>query len=212
MPWHILKSNNQQAPAGSRALQQGVSSHSCTYSREPMYHLRTSSCGFDVILHVRSIFCAFPHPICPACLHMLSLQLAQNKASEIEALLHRLSDVNDEMGGVIGGAGDARSHTLARHRDILQEFTQASECCQYCYKNCNNCLLFLLASIKQSFQAMPNVTTQRLELDEKRCLFLYQLMRNKDLHLPALARQLSASQQQPVRAVLVSQPHAAVKP
>jgi len=51
-------------------------------------------------------------------------QLAQNKASEIEALLHRLSDVNDEMGGVIGGTGDARSHTLARHRDILQEFTQ----------------------------------------------------------------------------------------
>lgn len=51
-------------------------------------------------------------------------QLAQTKSSEIRSLLQRLSDVNDEMGGAIGGSGDARSHTLARHRDILQEFTQ----------------------------------------------------------------------------------------
>jgi hypothetical protein len=51
-------------------------------------------------------------------------QLAQAKASEIEALLRRLSDVNDEMGGVIGGGSDARAHTLARHRDVLLEYTQ----------------------------------------------------------------------------------------
>eukprot|EP00798_Chlamydomonas_sp_ICE-L_P020094 gene20094-26812_t len=51
-------------------------------------------------------------------------QLAQTKSSEIEDLLQRLSDVNDEMGGTIGGSTDARSHTLARHRDILQEFSQ----------------------------------------------------------------------------------------
>lgn len=51
-------------------------------------------------------------------------QLAQSKSADIEGLLQRLSDINDEMGSVIGGAADARSHTLARHRDILQEFTQ----------------------------------------------------------------------------------------
>eukprot|EP00877_Chromochloris_zofingiensis_P009739 jgi/Chrzof1/5018/Cz15g08210.t1 len=55
---------------------------------------------------------------------MASDQLAQTKAAEIDGLLQRLSDVNDEMGSVIGGFSDARSHTLARHRDILQEFTQ----------------------------------------------------------------------------------------
>ncbi len=53
-------------------------------------------------------------------------QLAQNKAAEISSLLHRLSDVNDEMSTVISGFSDARSHTLARHRDVLQEFTQVS--------------------------------------------------------------------------------------
>jgi Golgi SNAP receptor complex protein 1 len=51
--------------------------------------------------------------------------LAQARASEVGALLQRLSDVNDEMGGVIGGGSDARAHTLARHRDVLQEYTQA---------------------------------------------------------------------------------------
>ena len=39
---------------------------------------------------------------------------------EIESLLQRLSDSNDEMSQLLGGAGDARSHLLARHRDILQ--------------------------------------------------------------------------------------------
>lgn len=51
-------------------------------------------------------------------------QLSQTKAAELEDLLQRLSDVNDEMGGVVGGSSDARSHTLARHRDILQEYSQ----------------------------------------------------------------------------------------
>lgn len=51
-------------------------------------------------------------------------QLSQTKAAEIDDLLQRLSDVNDEMGSAIGGSSDSRSHTLARHRDILQEFTQ----------------------------------------------------------------------------------------
>eukprot|EP00195_Chlamydomonas_chlamydogama_P006955 CAMPEP_0202890734 /NCGR_PEP_ID=MMETSP1392-20130828/1050_1 /ASSEMBLY_ACC=CAM_ASM_000868 /TAXON_ID=225041 /ORGANISM="Chlamydomonas chlamydogama, Strain SAG 11-48b" /LENGTH=139 /DNA_ID=CAMNT_0049574357 /DNA_START=211 /DNA_END=627 /DNA_ORIENTATION=+ len=51
-------------------------------------------------------------------------QLAATKAAEIEELLQRLSDANDEMGSLIGGiSGDSRSHTLARHRDILQEYT-----------------------------------------------------------------------------------------
>jgi hypothetical protein len=52
------------------------------------------------------------------------LQLAQTKSADIEGLLQRLSDINDEMGSAIGGASDSRSHTLARHRDILQEFSQ----------------------------------------------------------------------------------------
>lgn len=42
----------------------------------------------------------------------------------MEDLLQRLSDINDEMAALVGGSNDARSHTLARHRDILQEFTQ----------------------------------------------------------------------------------------
>ncbi|PNH10224.1 Golgi SNAP receptor complex member 1-2 [Tetrabaena socialis] len=51
-------------------------------------------------------------------------QLAQTKAAEVEDLLQRLSDINDEMAAIVGGSSDSRSHTLARHRDILQEFTQ----------------------------------------------------------------------------------------
>ncbi len=51
-------------------------------------------------------------------------QLSQSKAAEVEGLLQRLSDSNDEMGALMGGAGDARAHLLARHRDILQDYTQ----------------------------------------------------------------------------------------
>lgn len=73
-------------------------------------------------------------------------QLVASRGQEIEALLQRLSDVNDAMSrcaaratwlpslraadaragaSAVTSAGDARAHTLARHRDILQEFTQA---------------------------------------------------------------------------------------
>jgi hypothetical protein len=52
------------------------------------------------------------------------LQLAKTKAADIESLLQQLSDINHDMSGVIAGAGDARSHTLARHRDILTDLTQ----------------------------------------------------------------------------------------
>lgn len=51
-------------------------------------------------------------------------QLAKTKAADIESLLQQLSDINHDMSGVIAGAGDARSHTLARHRDILTDLTQ----------------------------------------------------------------------------------------
>eukprot|EP00235_Prasinoderma_singulare_P009805 CAMPEP_0119177158 /NCGR_PEP_ID=MMETSP1315-20130426/47895_1 /TAXON_ID=676789 /ORGANISM="Prasinoderma singularis, Strain RCC927" /LENGTH=286 /DNA_ID=CAMNT_0007171299 /DNA_START=150 /DNA_END=1010 /DNA_ORIENTATION=- len=46
--------------------------------------------------------------------------------AEIESLLSRLGHVNDRMAsaGARGGAGAASAHTLARHRDILQEFSQ----------------------------------------------------------------------------------------
>ena len=51
-------------------------------------------------------------------------QLAAAKGGEIEELLGRLSDVNDEMGSALSGAGDSRAHTLARHREIMVELTQ----------------------------------------------------------------------------------------
>ncbi|MEW5297260.1 MAG: hypothetical protein WDW36_000483 [Sanguina aurantia] len=51
-------------------------------------------------------------------------QLAQGKAAELEELLQRLADLNDEMGGVLVGGSDSRAHTMARHKDVLLEFTQ----------------------------------------------------------------------------------------
>ena len=48
-----------------------------------------------------------------------------DRGPEIEALLRQLQGVNDGMARETAGArGDARAHTLARHRDILQEYTQ----------------------------------------------------------------------------------------
>jgi len=49
---------------------------------------------------------------------------AAAKAADIEGLLQRLSDVNDDMGGATSGYSDSRAHVLARHRDILAELTQ----------------------------------------------------------------------------------------
>ncbi|CAK0750183.1 hypothetical protein CVIRNUC_001970 [Coccomyxa viridis] len=51
-------------------------------------------------------------------------QLSHSKAMEIEDLLGRLSDVNDSLSSSLSGASDPRSHTLARHRDILHDYTQ----------------------------------------------------------------------------------------
>ncbi len=53
------------------------------------------------------------------------MQLSHSKAMEIEDLLGRLSDVNDGLSSSLSGASDPRSHTLARHRDILHDYTQA---------------------------------------------------------------------------------------
>lgn len=53
------------------------------------------------------------------------MQLAHAKVEEIEDLLGRLSDVNDSLSSTLSGAGDPRSHTLARHRDILHDYMQA---------------------------------------------------------------------------------------
>ena len=52
-------------------------------------------------------------------------QALQTKSGEIERLLARLGDVNDSMRSALSGTADARSHTLARHRDILHDFAQA---------------------------------------------------------------------------------------
>jgi Golgi SNAP receptor complex protein 1 len=53
-------------------------------------------------------------------------QQLQSKAGEIERLLARLSDANDAMRSTLSGGADARSHTLARHRDILHDFQQVA--------------------------------------------------------------------------------------
>ena len=46
-----------------------------------------------------------------------------DREAEMERLLQRLSAVHGAMGKRVG-PGDARSHTLARHRDILTEYSQ----------------------------------------------------------------------------------------
>jgi Golgi SNAP receptor complex protein 1 len=51
---------------------------------------------------------------------------ADAQAVAIESLLQKLSDVNSAMTGAVAGGtagGEARSYTLARHRDVLSEFT-----------------------------------------------------------------------------------------
>lgn len=73
------------------------------------------------------------------------MQLAKTKAADIESLLQQLSDINHDMGGVIAGAGDSRSHTLARHRDILTDLTQV--CASVAQLLVTHCLLSAGAGI-----------------------------------------------------------------
>ena len=56
----------------------------------------------------------------------LLLQTTHTKGADIEALLQRLSDVNDSMTNVLSGSSDARLHTLGRHRDLLHDYNQVS--------------------------------------------------------------------------------------
>lgn len=51
-------------------------------------------------------------------------QMLQSKSAEIDAALARLSDVNASMSHALSGGADSRAHTLARHRDILHDFSQ----------------------------------------------------------------------------------------
>ena len=82
-----------------------------------------------------STFLPIPHqPPPPTFSHIIfrlhthfHTQLSHSKAAEIEGLLQRLSDVNDEMASQLGGNGDSRAHLLARHRDILQDYTMVRE-------------------------------------------------------------------------------------
>ena len=53
---------------------------------------------------------------------MLAGDSLDAQAADIEGLLQRLNDVNSAMSGAVTG-GDARSHTLARHKDVLMEYT-----------------------------------------------------------------------------------------
>jgi Golgi SNAP receptor complex protein 1 len=70
-------------------------------------------------------------------------QAARQRAAEVEQLLQRLADVNEELavaaattcggapGGAAGGGASSKQHVLARHRDVLaelrQEFRRAGE-------------------------------------------------------------------------------------
>lgn len=51
-------------------------------------------------------------------------QALQSKSLEIESLLSRLDQVNSSMKPIINTSGDPRSHTFARHNDILSDFSQ----------------------------------------------------------------------------------------
>ena len=50
--------------------------------------------------------------------------MLQSKSAEIDSALARLSDVNASMSHALSGGTDSRAHTLARHRDILHDFSQ----------------------------------------------------------------------------------------
>jgi Golgi SNAP receptor complex protein 1 len=52
------------------------------------------------------------------------VQTTHTKGADIEALLQRLSDVNDSMTNILSGSSDARLHTLGRHRDLLHDYNQ----------------------------------------------------------------------------------------
>jgi len=51
-------------------------------------------------------------------------QALESKSSEIESLLSRLDQVNSSMNPIVATPGDPRSHTFARHNDILSDFSQ----------------------------------------------------------------------------------------
>ena len=61
----------------------------------------------------------------------VAVQLAHTKGAEIEALLRRLSDVNDSMSSALSGSSDSRLHTLGRHRDLLHDFNQVRATCTH---------------------------------------------------------------------------------
>lgn len=50
-------------------------------------------------------------------------QFAAQTSLEIQSLLQRLGDVNKSMEASVTG-NDSRQHTVARHREIVQDFSQ----------------------------------------------------------------------------------------
>jgi hypothetical protein len=96
-----------------------------TDANHPRSSLRTRplplplSLPLSPTLSLSLILCCLPFLLDSA---ILCAQLSQDKSSEIESLLGRLSDTNDEMGHY--GSKDSRAHLHARHRDILQDYTQ----------------------------------------------------------------------------------------
>ena len=54
------------------------------------------------------------------------VQTTHTKGADIEALLQRLSDVNDSMTSILSGSSDVRLHTLGRHRDLLHDYNQVT--------------------------------------------------------------------------------------
>ena len=52
------------------------------------------------------------------------MQASSAKEAAIEDLLQRLEELNEKMGGIVGGSGDPRLHTLTRHKDVVHDLQQ----------------------------------------------------------------------------------------
>ncbi len=61
---------------------------------------------------------------CQDDMHSHRVQTTHTKGADIEALLQRLSTVNDSMTSTLSGSSDVRLHTLGRHRDLLHDYNQ----------------------------------------------------------------------------------------
>ena len=55
-------------------------------------------------------------------LFSVSSENFENMSADLDNLLRRLSDVNQQMAGCVNTSGGGFNHTLQRHREILQDY------------------------------------------------------------------------------------------